>query len=185
MTVAQLAEHWNVAPAVVSSNLTSCPENMKKKKQQIYKPDPTMVRYFAYGANMNSERMLERCPSAILVGHAVLPDHRLVFDVPCRFVSGCAANIRWDETQVVHGVLWIISKKDFKVLDARERNYGRILTTVYHPSGIPYDAYIYYCKREGREEPPDESYISSMCKAAVRNNFPKRYTNWLATHPKQ
>ena len=37
------------------------------------------TRYFAFGSNLDQEQMRARCPSAKLLGPAVLPGHALAF----------------------------------------------------------------------------------------------------------
>ena len=39
-----------------------------------------MVYYFAYGSNMDEERLKERCPDSKSVGSGVLKGYKLVFN---------------------------------------------------------------------------------------------------------
>ena len=65
--------------------------------------------YFAYGANLNQQGMASRCPTAEVVGPAILHNHRLCF----RGVADVVPN----RTEKVNGVLWIIQPEDEQSLD--------------------------------------------------------------------
>ena len=68
--------------------------------------------YFAYGSNMNEQRMKSRCPSAVLVGKAVLPNFRLV--------ERLYADVEPRTGHAVEGVVWAITKADVARLDGFE-----------------------------------------------------------------
>lgn len=70
------------------------------------------VLYFAYGSNMNSARMLARCPSARFAATATLKGYRLA--------ERLYADIEPDQTNSVHGVVWAISDEDLANLDRNE-----------------------------------------------------------------
>ena len=75
--------------------------------------------YFAYGSNMNAERMIGRCGSAEPLGPAELVGYRLV---ERRF-----ADIDADEDDSVYGLLWSMEMHDLPALDAYE-GYPRLYT---------------------------------------------------------
>lgn len=68
--------------------------------------------YFAYGSNMNEQRMLERCPGARLVGKATLAGYRLV--------ERLYADVEPLSGKVVEGVLWTVTESDVYRLDGYE-----------------------------------------------------------------
>ena len=76
--------------------------------------------YFAYGSNMDSTQMQERCPSAKFVCRAKLPSHRLAFTLrSCR--RGCGvADILRDEAKDVWGVVYELPENELKNLDKDE-----------------------------------------------------------------
>ena len=79
-------------------------------------------RYFAYGSNMYTPRMRERCPSARLVGTATLPGWRTVYDKPS--ADGSAKlNIRPSAGDEVRGVVYEIADHERAALDAAEPRY--------------------------------------------------------------
>ena len=75
--------------------------------------------YFAYGSNMNAERMIGRCGSAKPLGPAEL--------VGCRLVERRFADIDADGNESVHGLLWSMEMHDLPALDAYE-GYPRLYT---------------------------------------------------------
>jgi len=68
--------------------------------------------YFAYGSNMNIEQMKNRCPRADNLGPAVLKDWELV--------ERLHADIAPKRGSEVHGVVWGVTAKCMKSLDAYE-----------------------------------------------------------------
>lgn len=86
-------------------------------------------RYFAYGSNMWTPRMVARCPSARVVETAVLHGWRRVYDKPS--VDGSAKlNIRPHHAGRVPGVVYRIDDADRAGLDAAEPRYTAMLTAV-------------------------------------------------------
>ena len=71
-----------------------------------------LILYFAYGSNMNPYRMAQRCPGANLVGAGLLRNYRLA--------ERLYADIDFCEGAEVHGVLYLITERNLRSLDARE-----------------------------------------------------------------
>mgnify|MGYP001815030179 CR=1 FL=1 len=96
-------------------------------------------RYFAYGSNMWTPRMRQRCPSARLVGTAALVGWRATYDKPS--VDGSAKlNIRPQAGGSAPGVIYEIEDHERAQLDAAEPRYTPIethlgLTSAYE--GVP------------------------------------------------
>ena len=90
-------------------------------------------RYFAYGSNMHTPRMQERCPTARPLGTAVLRGWAAVYDKPS--TDGSAKrNIRPSAGGEVRGVVYEIEGYDRPALDAAEPGYAPIDT----PLGLTY-----------------------------------------------
>ena len=86
-------------------------------------------RYFAYGSNLWLPRMRGRCPSARLIGTAVLRGWTAVYDKPSR--DGMAKlNIRPLGDGTVWGVVYEIETHERARLDTAEPRYEPIDTTV-------------------------------------------------------
>jgi hypothetical protein len=81
--------------------------------------------YFAYGSNMNSERMASRCPGATPVGKGILLDKVLV--------ERYYADIEDQPGSRINGLIWEISKDDRDSLDSYEgypELYERYMTDI-------------------------------------------------------
>lgn len=76
--------------------------------------------YFAYGSNLDEGQMLERCPGAKSMGHAVLPNHELTFGGFSHTWSGAVASVRRAPGKSVDGVLYRIPVEDLTRLDRAE-----------------------------------------------------------------
>lgn len=68
--------------------------------------------YFAYGSNMETARMLARCPGARMAGVARLKGYRLA--------ERLYADIETAEGCAVGGVLWSVTLADLRALDRFE-----------------------------------------------------------------
>jgi hypothetical protein len=78
------------------------------------------VRYFAYGSNADQEQMLARCPSARLLGTAVLRDHCMVFAGHSASRGGPVATVFACRGVDVPGALYSITRADLVRLDGYE-----------------------------------------------------------------
>ena len=115
--------------------------------------------YFGYGMNTNIDGMRQRCPNAISLGYAILPEHKFRFAGPADVVKHPGS--------IVHGVLWDITPSCLESLDRLEgypffydrefrtvKHLGKeIQAIVYymtpgHPDGLPSNGY-YQCLQEG------------------------------------
>ncbi|MGB9813516.1 MAG: gamma-glutamylcyclotransferase family protein [Thermovenabulum sp.] len=73
--------------------------------------------YLAYGSNMNIKQMARRCPTAKLIGPAILENYRLEF----RGMNGNAvATITPEQGSIVPAVLWDLTPEDERALDRYE-----------------------------------------------------------------
>ena len=73
--------------------------------------------YIAYGSNLYTEQMRQRCPDAELIGTSVLPDYRLLY-------KG-----KWNESWLtiehsagsqVPVAIWLVSRRDEMMMDRYE-----------------------------------------------------------------
>ncbi len=119
-------------------------------------PMRVAMHYFAYGSNLSVAAMKARCPAAVPISKATLPDHRLVFRIWAD-VEPCLG-------QSVPGVLWTITSACESALDLYEDIAGglyRRLTVSVKRDGVtgPVLALIYRMNRTGYE-PPDRDSLS-------------------------
>lgn len=73
--------------------------------------------YMAYGSNMNQERMMERCPTAKILGSAILKSYRLLFRGEN---AGAVATIEKQDGGILPVVIWEITPSDEIALDRYE-----------------------------------------------------------------
>ncbi len=86
--------------------------------------------YAAYGSNMNTEQMMERCPSAKYLGTTMLDGYRLVFRDNSNGRN--VADIEEDPNHTTPLVLWAIDEDSKKELD----KYEGVSLDIYQPKKI-------------------------------------------------
>ena len=149
-----------------------------RSKLKINRKDAmkNLILYLAYGSNMLPERMMRRCPGATALGVARLPNYRLA--------ERLYADIDFSEGESVFGVLYLISERDMRSLDAYEgypKVYRREWLEVEY-KGDSYTALTYEMSaatkaaREGQPYPED---YRRMCSTGARfyhvpNKFVKK-----------
>lgn len=144
--------------------------------------------YFAYGSNLLSARLLERTPSARVVGPAVLPGHRLVWHKAATDGSGkCDVVAAAEPEHRVLGVVYDIALADKPALDAAETlgvGYGERLAQLQagertlsawlyfalkvDPASVPYDWYKALVVHGAREHALDEAYVRALDAVAAK-----------------
>ena len=114
----------------------------------------TKTLYIAYGSNMNTQQMHNRCPDAEIVGVAELPNYQLQFRrvltiVPCPGSS-------------VPVIVWRISTKDEANLDVYEGYpsfYRKELLSIPFSDGSAHSGMI-YLMNGGFIAPPSVHYFN-------------------------
>lgn len=134
--------------------------------------------YFAYGVNMNLEKMAAYCPGAVFLGPAQIAYHALVFDGQSLRRPGATANIKEDLHGTLWGALFAIDAKDLAALDAFENypiSYQRKLVSVYDARGwIRFDVVVYFRTGE-KEGKPGTSYFEDLLNGAKSVGLPPAY----------
>lgn len=133
------------------------------------------MRYFAYGANMDTTGMAGRCPGASLLGPTRLPGYRFVI------ARAGFAGLDPDPSSDVHGVLWQLTPQDVTALDAYEGvDEGLYRKAVFSIDGGPALVYVPADRERGK---PTAAYLSAVVAAAKRHGFPGDYVReieaWL------
>lgn len=115
----------------------------------------------AYGSNLNMEQMARRCPDAVAVGAALLPDYELVF-------RRGFLTIEPKEGASVEVGIWSISKKDELALDRYEgypRFYKKEIKTI-HADFLESNEVIpcmVYIMNDGHPvQPPSDGYLTTV-----------------------
>jgi len=146
--------------------------------------------YFAYGSNLDWERMKERCPSAEFLCKASLSDYRIDFTRKSNKFNCGVADIIWDENNKAYGVIYRIDEVDLGKLDKHEgyipqgdkNAYKRIEIIVFEEDNRekPITAFTYeVVKKEFGKYKPDREYKNFIVNGAKFWNLPKEYIKFL------
>ena len=76
--------------------------------------------YFAFGSNLSTDQMNDRCPTSHPVAAGVLADHRIGFAGGSRKWRGGVATVAEDKGASVPGLLYRLGDSDLKRLDRCE-----------------------------------------------------------------
>lgn len=138
--------------------------------------------YFAYGSNMDTNQMKQRCPSAKKVGIGRLEDFDIVFNRKGSYRPGGVASVESANGREVYGIIWQIDSNDLSKLDEIEDPvaYDRKVFKIedINDSEKKYECYVYIAKPEGEFE-PDKDYFKLLSKAAKTANLPEEYLKRL------
>lgn len=124
--------------------------------------------YFAYGSNLDTDQMAERCPGADLVGKALLPDYTLVFGGHSPNWDGAPATVVDDQQVDVPGLLYRIDYREIRLLDKFEGHpvrYERCAEQVLPEDGGTREAQVYIKQLDGNYGHPPENYLSVLDEA--------------------
>lgn len=141
------------------------------------------VKYFAYGSNIDIDRMRERCPTAEVLGSGVLRDYRLEFTVYSQGWGAGTADIVYEPRQEVWGIVYVLDTQDLHGLDADEGypdHYRRVQLPVEVDGTEHPGVWAYEVARKVSFVPPKCKYIELMRNAALRYGFPRRYLESLS-----
>jgi len=131
-------------------------------------PQCPWARYFAYGSNMNPERVRERGLAVVSAEAATLHGHRLNFDKHAAAHDGCGhASVAVAPGEVVEGVLYFLGgPEEIIKMDRFESapvNYSREVAYVETASGV-LAAWTYFANpavlRTGLR--PPRSYLAHL-----------------------
>lgn len=128
------------------------------------------MKYFAYGSNMDPERMKNRGVKFLKRERAILKGFKLVFNkISFQNPGEGFANIVEDDKEVVEGILYEIEENDLEKLDRHEgypSHYTRIKVNVTLENGQTVEAITYIARpdrtREGLK--PSKEYLRHLLK---------------------
>lgn len=139
------------------------------------------ILYFAYGVNLEPRRFRRRCPGALVVGRARLPNHQLAFTRYSRAERGGVADIVPEPGAEVWGVLYEIDEGCLDALDEYEgapRAYRRETVRVIDEGGAEREAVAYVANRTG-EFLPSRQYLEIIARGAQAQGLPEEYVRAL------
>lgn len=102
--------------------------------------------YFAYGSNMNQERMTERGINFTSRKFSILKNYKLVFNKKAKSGDFTFANVESSENDFVEGALYEFPNNEIEKLDKYEgfpEHYYKTTITIIDTDGNSNDAIIY------------------------------------------
>ena len=130
------------------------------------------MKYYAYGSNLLSARLLARVDARSL-GMATLPGYALHWNYHSLDGSGkCNIEPSSDAGSMVFGVVYEMDDEAFAVLDQIERGYDRILVRLDH-NGQQVEAWTYVYAEAAPEAAPYTWYKSLVVAGAIEHAFPE------------
>jgi hypothetical protein len=147
-----------------------------------------MTFYFAYGSNLCTAQMAERCPSGQIVARAMLADHALVFPRRSERRSCGVAGIASCPGRVVWGAVYRLTADDIARLDRSEGHvpardpaanaYNKRAVAVLR-DGVGDDiirAFTYIAVPMPGRHIPSAEYREAMIRGAREHRLPPEYT---------
>ena len=130
-----------------------------------------MIRYFAYGSNMNCAAMKRRCPDARAVGPATLEGHRFFVGI-----DGWGS-VKPSAGDRVHGVLWELTPRCVAALHAYELLHAGLYDVRRLPvrAGVGLTPAMVYLLRRRKPGMPKPGYVEMIAAAARYWKLPERY----------
>ncbi len=143
--------------------------------------------YFAYGSNMASSQMAERCPGAVCLGAARLPGYRLAFDAWSNRRGGLVADVLPDPGSEAWGVLWEVTDEHAVALDRYEGvargQYRRATVRVEAVAGGEVEAFAYVICDPGEDGPTTEAYRDILLEGAREHGLPAEWVQAIERVP--
>ena len=137
--------------------------------------------YFAYGANLDLRRFRRRCPDSVVLGRALLRNHRLAFTRYDRAEKGGVADIVAEAGAQVWGALYDIDDQCLRALDDYEgapRAYRRETLRVADDRGGEHEAIAYVANKTGAFA-PSRAYLAQITRGARAHELPDEYVKSL------
>ena len=137
-----------------------------------------MPLYFAYGANLDTVAMAQRCPRSRVLGPARLARHRFAL-----IKEGFATVVR-DPRGMVHGLLYDLAFADIPALDRYEDVAGGLYVKVTQPvlraNGGSARALLYVGRGgEAADAHRQPGYLEGVVAAATAVGLPDAYVAGL------
>ncbi len=140
------------------------------------------MKYFAYGSNMSIARIRRRCPSAEIVGVAKIRKYSFRLNKPgCDLSAKADAFWTGDPKDAVYGVVYEISREDFKYLDVCEGHPTHYLRRKCNVviDGRRMKVWVYVAMKTKCKLLPLVSYMKHIINGAIENKLPAFYIDML------
>jgi hypothetical protein len=126
--------------------------------------------YFAYGSNLSTSQMKQRCPQSAALGIGVIYNWRLSFSVKAPHLGGVAAGIYESQDDTVSGVVYRMTYEDKVNLDAIESGGYVPVTVSVKMKDQTCDAFTYVPAQQPAPSDtslrPPSAYINQMIEGA-------------------
>ena len=136
--------------------------------------------YFAYGSNLDAKQMENRTGVVIKARHVRLKRYRMMFNKRGGDGTG-KANIVWDPTGVVWGVIYRCTSDELNKMDPYEGvaggHYRRLQVQVQSEDGEGIQATTYVAGNSFLDDSlvPSEQYLKTVLRGAREQGFPIDY----------
>ena len=144
------------------------------------------MKIFAYGSNMNINRLKERVPSAIKVCNSSVEGYKFLFNKKSNVDGSAKGNIHQtnDAADKVWGVVFEIAESDKSGLDKVEglgKGYNEQQIELLDDKGNAVQAQVYVADAGAinNEVVPFDWYKAFIVSGAEQNNLPADYTKTL------
>jgi len=127
--------------------------------------------YFAYGTNLDFERLKKRCPSVQKIAKAFLVDYQFIFNT-----RGVATVVPKKDSKV-YGILFEIEDSEIKNLDKYEgvpKLYAKQDKKVLLENGKTTDALLYIAI-ESKPGKSRERHLKIILESMIKEGFPSKY----------
>ncbi|MGD8289242.1 MAG: gamma-glutamylcyclotransferase [Gemmatimonadota bacterium] len=145
---------------------------------------------FAYGSNLDTDRMTGRVPSATVVGRASLVGFELRFHKQgWKDGTGKADAFAVDHPEaVVHGIVYRVDVSELDALDVHETGYERRLVelSIGTREGVTeLEAWVYMAVPDVIDGTlvPTGWYLDHVVRGAREHGLPPELIAWLKAHP--
>lgn len=142
---------------------------------------------FAYGSNLDSGQMRDRCPDASSVEVGFLEGFTLSFTRYSNNWNGGVADVIASPGKRVWGLVWRLSDSDLKSLDRREghpKSYCRREMEILLRSGRKVSAWVYEVVEKKALIPPSDKYLSTILSSAKALGLPEDYVEFVVSFGK-
>lgn len=144
------------------------------------------MKIFAYGSNMNINRLRERVPSATKIINGSLAGYKFAFNKISTDGSGKGNIQRSDDpNDMVWGVIFQIKESEKSLLDDAERGYTDNILNLMDEDGKTVEAHTYIANanRINNDLLPYDWYKAFVVTGATQNHLPLEYIGKLKAFP--
>lgn len=138
--------------------------------------------YFAYGSNMLSTRLIERCPSAAFICTGIVPDYALEFTKRSIDGSGKATLTKARGKSGIPGVVFEIKSCEREALDRAEgagNGYDRVDEFPVISGGKSIKTTTYLATERQKDVIPYDWYLALVIAGAIEHKLDASHIDYL------